>query len=368
MIDKRIAALTVLFSRRAFGSKFIVHLIPATILAACLSPLDRFSDYVGGDVVISGQISPLPETNAVYVARTSDRERLPEPVTGADIVLYEDGNIARTYVEDSQVPGKYVLPDFAGFPGRSYHIDVVLPGGQRFASAPEQMPEAIGEDDITYSIEPMEFIDGDGTVSERFFINIFNAHRLPSSSQDVFLKWHVEEVYALSPTDFPDPFARVPPTCYVAQPVDPQRMVLFSNEGITATSITELLLVSRQIDATFKERHYFTAYQSSLAREAFEYWEKVNVVANQSGSIFDTPPARITGNITSIANPDEQVHGYFQAVNQRMDRFYLLPDDLPFRLTVHCEYRPDREFNDYPPECLDCLSVRNSSYNRPPWF
>lgn len=363
-IYERIARLL----NKMTGLHFIIRLILATIVVGCLSPLDRFSDYTGGELVISGQISSIPETNIVYVARTSDSERLPEPLSGAEVLLYEDGALVQTYIEDFEVPGKYVLPGFAGFPGRTYHIDIILPGGQTFTSAPERMPEVIGKDEISHTIEPREFIDGDGTLSERFFVNIFNTHSLPSSSQNVFLKWHVEEVYALTPTDFPDPFNDVPPTCYIAQSVDPQRIVLFSSETSTATSIPDLPLVSRQIDPSFKERHYFTTYQSSMTREAYDYWKKVDVVANQNGSIFDTPPARIQGNIKSVADADITVHGYFQAVNQRMNRFYLLPDDLPFRLTEHCEYRAERDFLDYPRECLDCLSARNSSHNRPSWF
>ena len=355
-------------SGRLFRRAVWWQLIGQLLVVACLSPLDRFSDYVGGEVVVSGQVSSLPESNIVYVARTSDRERLPEPITGVDVVLYEDGHVTQAYIEDFDVPGKYVLQNFAGLPGRTYHINVTLPDGQVFTSAPERMPEVIGDDEISYTIEPREFVDGDGTVSERFFVNIFNTHLLPSSSEQVFLKWHVEEVYALSPTDFPDPFGDVPPTCYIAQSVDPQRIVMFSSETSTATSIPELLIVSRQVDASFKERHYFTTFQSSLTREAYEYWRKVDVVANQNGSIFDTPPAKIKGNITSRDEPGAVVHGYFQAANQRMNRFYLLPDDLPFRLTEYCEYRAGRDFNDYPSECLDCLSARNSSYNRPPWF
>lgn len=369
MIYNAVTLITERFSLRNLrGWRFLAHWVLAILFAACLSPLDGSSDYIGGEIVVSGQISSLPESNIVYVARTSSRARLPEPISGAHIVLYEDGAIAQTIHEDPEVAGKYVLPGFTATPGKTYRIEGHLPDGEKFTSASEQMPLAAGEDEISYTIEPVTFTDGEGTVSERFFINIFTSHRLPSSEEPVFFKWHVEEVYALSPTDFPDPFGNVPPTCYVTQTVDPQRVVLFSSEGTTLTMISDLPLVSREIDASFKERHYFTIYQSSLTRQAHDYWKQVDVVANQSGSIFDTPPAEVKGNITNVENPDARVHGYFQAVNQTIERFYIVPDDLPFRLVEHCEYRAERLYNDYPTECLDCLSVRNSSYNRPAWF
>ena len=353
---------------RVLRSRLVLQVVCSSLLASCLSPLDRFTEYSGGKIVISGQVSSLEENNAIYVGRTSDRHRLPEPVEGADVWLYEDATIQYSFTEDPQIAGKYLLADFHGTPGKTYHIEVILPDGGIFTSLPEKMPALIGDDDVAYSFVKEEFTDEDGIVADRYFVKIYTSHTLPSQEEPVFLKWHVEEVYILSPTDFPDPFGNVPPSCYVAQEVDPQRIVLFSTEGVKTTSVPDLLVAARLIDATFKERHYFTTFQSSITREAYEYWRKIDIVANQTGSVFDSPPARVKGNIVSLSNPEEEVHGYFQAVNQKWNRFFLLPADLPIYLKPHCEYRADRQYIDYPTECLDCLSVRNSSYNRPPWF
>ena len=338
------------------------------MVAGCLSPLDRFSDYNGGQLVISGQISPLAETNVVSIGRTSNRERLPEPVLGASVTLFDDKGNVFGYEEDPEVPGKYILPNVVGVPGNTYHIKVLLPGGQKYESIPEKMPLVTGHDEVHHTIEPEEYTDGDGVVAERYFVRIFVSDSLPSVSNPVYLKWHVEEVYVLSPTDFPDPFNSVPPSCYIHQQIDPQRIVLFNTEDVKAPFIPDLLVANRLVDPTFMERHYFTTFQSSLTRDAYEYWRKVNIVANQNGSIFDPPPARVMGNIVNVDDPDEEIHGYFQAVNQEFQRFFLLPDDLPYKMPIYCEYRADREYLSYPTECLNCRSVRNSSYNRPPWF
>lgn len=229
------------------------------------------------------------------------------------------------------------------------------------------MPEALAEDLIHYTIEPEQYTDPEGIVAERRFLKVYTNSSLPFSPVPLFINWHVEEVYLLSPTDFPDAFGSIPPPCFISQHVDPQRIVLFNGEDTRTDLISDKLVISRLVDKTFKERHYFTTYQSSLTREAYEYWRKINIVANQVGSIFDAPPARIKGNIFNV-NRQEEVLGYFQAVNQTFNRFYLLPGDLPFKLTEYCEYGADRDYRTYPSECLNCLSVRNSSYNRPSWF
>ena len=348
--------------------KIVIQISVMVFIAGCLSPIDRFAGYIGNQIVISGQISTLTESSAVYVGRTSSIERLPEPVLDATVIMSDDQGNSYSFIQDFETPGKYILADVPGKSGTSYRLHVSLADGRQYVSATEKLPPAPGTDEVYYSIESDEYIDGDGIIAQRDFVKIYTNHTLPETSEPVFMKWHVEEVYVLSPTDFPDPFANVPPSCYIAQQVDPQRIVLFNNEENKAPSISGLLVVSRLIDPTFKERHYFTTYQTRLTKEAYEYWRKVDVVANQTGSIFDAPPARVRGNITSVENSAEEVHGYFQAVNQSFHRFFLLPDDLPYGMPIHCEYRPEREYFDYPSECLNCRTVRNSSYNRPSWF
>lgn len=347
--------------------KIFIQLTVMMLIVSCLSPLDRFSGYTGGQLVISGQISTVAESNTVQVARTSDHARFPEPVSDAEVVLMDDQGNSFNYVPDV-IRGEYVLPGVAGVPGRTYQLRVSLPDGKTYLSVPEKMPLVTGRDQVNYLIEPAEYIDSDGIVSERDFVKIYTTHTLPDSEDPVFIKWHVEEVYMLSPTDFPDPFGNIPPSCYVAQQVDPQRIVLFSNDENKTPSVPDLLVVSRLIDPSFKERHYFTTFQSMLTRQAYEYWRKVDVVANQTGSIFDAPPARVKGNIVNVDESGEDVHGFFQATNQTFHRFFILPADLPYGMPIHCEYRADREYIDYPSECLNCESVRNSTYNRPPWF
>jgi hypothetical protein len=53
----------------------------------------------------------------------------------------------------------------------------------------------------------------------------------------------------------------------------------FSNEEVELREIPDLHIASRRMDPSFKEWHYFTVNESTLAREAKEYWGEVNNVA-----------------------------------------------------------------------------------------
>jgi hypothetical protein len=282
------------------------------------------------------------------------------------VTLFDDAGGSYQYYEDPSKAGYYVLPEVEGVPGRSYHIVVTTPEGNVYQSGVEKMPDQVGQLATTYEFVFEDYTDGEGTVSNEPFVKVYANVIVPSTEKPSYLKWNVDEVFRLTPTDFPDPFGSVPPSCYITQNADPQRIVLFDGSEVKASSIDNLLVASRMVDWSFTERHYLTTIQSSLTPEAFDYWRKVNILANQVGSIFDTPPAEISGNMYNVNDPNEAVLGYFQAANQTYDRFFTVPSDLPFFLSMECLYNP--QTLQYPKRCLECITVPNSSYVYPEWF
>jgi len=346
--------------------KLSLKLIWVLLGGSCLAPIDLSTENIGGKLVVSGQISPIQDQCVIQLGLTADIDRLPFPLSGAYITLLDDAGESYSYIEDPLSPGSYILTAVSGIPERTYQIQITTPDGEVYESTPEKMPEAVGQLTTDYEILFEEFTDLEGTVSNEPFVKIYSNTILPVTSEPSYLKWSIEEAFLLSPTDFPDPFGNTPPLCYIVQNADPQRIELFDGAELKTTSISNLLVGSRIVDWTFLEKHYFTTYQTSLTKEAHEYWRKVNILSNQVGSIFDTPPAQINGNIFNVNDRSEKVLGYFQAANQTFDRFFLLPFDLPFPVTQVCRYNPI--VDEYPPRCLNCLSVRNSSYTRPSWF
>jgi hypothetical protein len=351
---------------RKYLIKIIVQMLCATSLVCCLTPLDFEVENIGGRLVVSGQISPLEDRSIIQLGLTADTKRLPVPVSGATITLQDDVGTILSYSERDDKPGSYERTG-GGIPGRTYHITIGY-NGKTYESIPEKMPEKVGRDSLYYKFAEQTFVDYEGTVLTHQFLQGYSKSILPETTEHLYLRWSMEEVYIIVPTDFPDPFGSVPPSCFVTQQVDPQRVNLFNGSEVRTNVISEQLLFSRILDQSFHTRHYFTVYQSSLSPEAFEYWRKANIVANQVGSIFDTPPAEITGNVRNVDDASEKVYGYFQAVNESYKRFFLVAADLPYLLNAYCEYSAERDFRTYPVECLNCLHPANSSYRRPDWF
>jgi hypothetical protein len=343
------------------------RLLLFSALVGCLSPINVDIENVPGTVVIGGHVSNLPDHNVVQLGLTADTERLPFPVSGAGVWIVDETTGESIRLFESGTPGEYRPENYAGVPGHAYHVQVQFPNRGTFTSETDIMPPLVGTMKTHYEFENQQYTDLEGVVSEQQFLLNYVDGQMPETSEDLYLRWSVEEVFLLSPTDFPDPFGSVPPPCFVAQNADPQRIVLLDGSRIHTTQFKNLLVASRIVDWTFLEKHAFTTYQSSISAAAYAYWAKVDILSNQTGSIFDTPPAALTGNLHG-ENSDDRVFGYFHAAAETFDRYFIYRSDLPFPLTAvtDCQYYGYR--TEYPSRCLDCTSARNSSYNRPDWF
>lgn len=345
-----------------------VALLKFLLILGCLSPIDFPVKTRGGQLVISGQISTIPDQNLVQLGITADTERLPFPVSGASVILRDDFGNSFFYTEQFEKPGNYLLGHVPGMAGRTYFIEVTLDDGNVYRSIPEKMPEATRIDSLYYEVVNEDVVDGEGIINNEDLINIHtNFSLLPPAH--AFIKWTVRETFLLTPTDLPDTFQLRPPECYIDQNANPQRVTLFDGSLVSAQSIERQLVASRIIDWSFLERHYFTVYQSSITEESYRYWRQIEVLTNQIGSIFDTAPAVPIGNLINATNPEEKVLGYFQAANQSFERFFLLPTDLPSPLMIQtCNFNGSLNPADYPSRCFDCINQRNSSHIRPVWF
>lgn len=315
--------------------------------------------------MISASITTAEEPQLLQIGLTAFTTRLPIPVENAVAYLFDNRGTRIPY--NNLGNGKYELQErFVGEPNVQYIIEVTLADGRAYRSTPQKMPETNVPLKSKFKFGYEELIDVDGIPIRKPLIEILTDVDLPTAP--VYLRWTMEEVYIRNPTDFPDPFNTIPPPCFIWNEVDPQNILLFNGKENSAKKLTDFLIGKRLIDPTFLEKHYIVVKQHSINFDAYEYWRKVNVLVNQTGSIFDTPPAELKGNFVCITDPRETVYGYFEVQNTTVDRFYTLPSDIPLYIEPFCQYSQEKGAHLYAKECLDCLTLPNSSHTKPPWF
>lgn len=348
-----------------------ILLLFCLFLSACVERINFEVDRKPGQVVIDGSMTNEAGVQVVRVGKTAAIPRIPIPVEDAKVRIFDDQGNMEAYVHDSERPGTYVLPEaiIRGEVGRSYFVEVELIEGKVYRSRPEIMQaEQVIMESIAYDFSVEKDVSSAGIVSENTYINTYIDVDLSQTDSSYYLKWDVEETFLLTPTDFPDPFGNIPPPCFVYAYTSAIDLNLFNGLNSPIQRLEGLKVASKELDWTFREKHYFTVRQKHMTQEAYEYWEKAENLLSSVGSIFDIPPAPIPGNLYNVNDESEEVLGYFDVSSSSLMRFRTFRHDIPVDQILECTYEPRKRYNEYPNYCLDCLSVRHSQYKRPDFF
>ena len=343
-------------------------LVFALFLALTVSCIDRL-DFLGetkeGQLVIYGLFTDVDERQVVNVSRTALSGLAPRGVPNAKVsVLSASG---KRFPYSSLKTGEYELYGYRALKGESYALEVVL-DGEVYLSKYEKVPELDADDVLSFTFENEPF----KTDKPEYVFKIFSKTTLPDTQDPIYLRWTIEETYLwplawLKGTGFPPP---QPPPCFISDVIEPNRLNLFDGSG-TSTRNSTFVLGRRLVDNSFQYPFFVTVKQLSITREAYTYWEKIKIVINNQGSLFDIPPAPVFGNIFNVEDSEETVLGYFEVAKTKTTRIYTTNADVPFKLLDPCQYIPSTPDDSYSAECRSCAARaqgRSWTTKAPVWW
>src|SRR5258706_4228977 len=93
--------------KKEANNKFTISLLCGWLLASCLTPVEIRTEHTGNQLVVSGQISSIEDQNIIQLGRTATTDRLPIPLSGGSITLFDDTGNTYSYVEDLSNPRTY---------------------------------------------------------------------------------------------------------------------------------------------------------------------------------------------------------------------------------------------------------------------
>ncbi|MFL0682181.1 uncharacterized protein DUF4249 [Algoriphagus aquaeductus] len=356
-------------------------LIVLVLFNSCVEKIEFDLDRLDRErLIVSGTLTDLAETQFVYLSQTTSNARqpfledgdkglftlndLPRPVSRARVRLHSrELGLSWEYRETK--PGTYELSGFLPpRPGLEYELEIWVQE-KVYRSQPQRMPEVVGEDQLSFSFERARLENN----PEAALIAIATEVTLPNQTGGYYLRWTVEEVYFWDLTFFPNPFNTPPPPCYVTEISDAARITLVNGDLLNRPgAVSSQILAKRLVDQSFLSRHYFNVKQLSITKDAHDYWRKVRQLVNNTGSVFDIPPAPIRGNMYHVDDPEEVVLGYFEVAKAKITRIYTTRADVPFFLEEVCEYVPGKRATEYKPTCLSCNVFPNSTSQQPEWW
>lgn len=329
-------------------------------VSGCVEEINFDIEREGGQLVVNGGIYDHNGPFTVELALTDEVVTVPKPLRGANVTLIDDNEHSFPYVETD--PGVYSIPigEVVGRRGDTYHIEIELPDGRVYRSIPEMIPQLNGVPETILNVGFIQVPSTNGSLLDVPAISILANTELPDHIEPLFLKWDVESVYAFRENEPASAIGPPANTCYITRKTDTQTINLIRSDELSSNFIENQPLVTKTIIRDqFYIRHVFGVTVSSVSERRYHYWQNVDEIINQSGTIFDAPPATVRGNIINIEDENDFALGYFEAAAKNSAYDFVTRADLPVFIPNPCPG---------PFECNNCLLIEDSSLERPDFF
>jgi hypothetical protein len=341
-------------------------------LVSCVDQIELDLQKENQNLAINGFITNFPDPYLVfirYAGNYGESVQEENPVTGAQVqIISSNGSLAN--LEEIRSGVYETNPsNFVGQVGNRYHLAVVLPDGSHYISEPEELLPVPPIFDLNYKYYEEQVINAAENISFQKRIDILLNTHIPANPENVFFKWDVKGEYEFRESEaLTDIFAYtgVGPvlyTCYIPHNIRLGDVTVFDGGSIQGKLLRDEVIKTIDVDYKFAFNYCVHVKQSSLTKEAFSYWNKVEKTLNRNGLLLEESVGKLNGNISNVDDPSEQVSGYFYASAIQSNRMFI-PRDSVGRPVSNC-ILVDSAFVE---ACMDCLTIHHSTRERPSYW
>lgn len=282
-------------------------LFKLNFIVSCVEPIKLRTKSTVEKLVVEGQITNSPDVYKVRLTMSANygtgHENINSWLEGALVSIVDDLG-QEFFLEDNGL-GFYTTKEgqLRGEVGRSYKLRVKA-RQKIYESIPEILRPAPTIDSIYYVYK-----DSSELVKEGFYTYI---NFKDDGESDSYYRWDYERFKPTLTCGFDEAsgLGRIccEPVCFEIFKCF-NCMDVMSDQYFNGQSITEKLVTIDPYDG--RKPVVVKVYQQSITKEAYKYLSSVIQQGTNSGSVFDTPPFPIKGNIFNINDPEEEVFGYF---------------------------------------------------------
>ncbi|MEO6719142.1 MAG: DUF4249 domain-containing protein [Ferruginibacter sp.] len=297
--------------------------IIALTLQACIKQVDVVTRNEKPILVVEGSITTdtvLYTVRLTYSGPITSSENIPGQYLEKDakVTIVDDLGNATELVYKSD--GNYETTDslYRGKVGRTYGVTVVLKDGKKYVSTPEKIKAPV----------PISKINVD--FVSKFDMNLPSYMNVSVNAQDpageenyyrwTFYTWLLRQTKGVG--------------CgfgcimyeYCYQKYIENEVHLLSDASINGNEIKKQT-VGRCYIYTYGNPA-IDIVQTSLTREAYQFWKSYQDQLTRTGSILDPLPATIKGNVYNASDPTDFALGYFSASSLTHKRAILIPNSI----------------------------------------
>lgn len=332
------------------------------LIPSCITPIDVDVRELNQGLVVSGGISTILEKQSIRLQKSTefDPGEFPSSVLGANVWVSDDQGNRFDFEEIQNKPGYYFSnTEIRGEVGRSYVLHIETPEGSSYESNPELI-RPVGSIDTIFTEPVIEEDPEEGTVVRKLNI-LLNGRDLDVSDEYYRWTWTHYRVNAhcrIQESIFFGVKQLIGTYCCENPCFDISRcrfncINLASDALFSGRKISRILIDQVPI---CPEDYYIEVRQQSLSQGAYDFWRTVERLTQNTGSAFDATPAKVRGNIRCINKPEEEVYGYFEAVDI-VEKGLFLDRNIsgPYTVKIECPLAPDNS------ETFGCFPCEEST-------
>lgn len=373
----------------------------AVVLVRCVSPLELETE-TESRLTISGIVSNDPNQRVISVVTTNELSTKVTPVAATGRVL-KDGE----FLADLESPetGKLQLPANLVFEeGSTYSFEITsTSGGSTFQTFPQLISAPSAPQSLTWRKGTDLSENSDGLVIEVPVVEILTEIPIEPEQPAQYFRYQMETVYELRevPKESVDTTITVEErfvigvgtvydtvklytpdtvkTCYIPKRADEFPSVLVETNDL-ATGLARQPMLTREIDDSFKWKHFFNVYLHRIDERAYNYYRQLERLSSLNGSLYDEVPAAVRGNLFDVSDSTRIVLGYIELAVVDTLRLSLNEGDLGQIIQDGCRPGSGEEI-ECPPQlphpttgeptpckCWDCDIVYGKDKAKKPFY
>ncbi len=316
------------------------------IAVACVEPVEFIAGNNKEILIVDGVVSDKDEDQYISLrkAYVSSNTNVFRGITDASVMVIEDGTNELICREGES--GRYYLPTgFRGKVGHSYVLKIRLPNGNEYESESETM-RAVPDIDRIYAEYKPKGVSWRGAPVDGHHVYL-DAFDFPDSEDYYSWSWKLSEKQEYCMTCeggmyMPDaPYNGIcleyphlkragviydyvcNSKCwemYFSETYNIMSDIYSSGRKISGRKVAEIPFF--QINGAVVE-----IYQASMTPSAFRFFKLMVDQTQNTGSLVETPPAPLVGNIKNKKDPFESIGGFFMVSSYKIKQFWLARND-----------------------------------------
>ena len=334
-------------------------------LFTCLKPIQIDLPSLDEGISISAYLSTKKGFQEVRIQRLAPFTNggINYPIKQAEVWITDNLGQRQDFSEDPIKAGLY-LPrnaDYVGEPGKTYILHITTSDQRKIESSPQTL-RAVPPIKKVYSEEIIVENSRLGKVVNGF--NVMLDVDDPASKGDYY-RWswlHYEQL------DFCALFDGIPAgiTTYstlvgvgCCQPCWDIVRCYDNCANVLSDALSNGKTISRHRISRIPycpKDYYIEIQQSSISREAYDYWRTIDQLTTNNGSLFDAAPATVRGNLKCVSDPAQVVYGLFEVSDLKEGGFFISRTSTSKPGLYTCEPKP------LPAAAPDCAACVESAY------